>query len=125
MKFKIGNDFHYGWARLVVDTNAKWMVLKDYAYNSKPNTAILAGEGILSGVSQSQDNSSIEIFPNPASSKLLLSGFNGNFSGAEILVLDLSGRKIFSEKISSSQNEIDVSSLPNGIYLLELKNENE
>ena len=67
----------------------------------------------------------LSIYPNPASSKLFLSGLNENFNNGEISVLDFSGRKIFSQKISSHQNEIDVSSLPNGVYLLELKNEDE
>ncbi len=44
VRFKIGTDWHYGWIRVTVDCDASEFIVKDYAYESTPNTPILAGE---------------------------------------------------------------------------------
>ena len=124
LRINVNGNQYYGWARLDVDSAAYWMIVKDYAINLTPNSPILAGEG-MSPLGINESGMDLSIYPNPASSKLFLSCLNENFNNGEISVLDFSGRKIFSQKISSHQNEIDVSSLPNGVYLLELKNEDE
>jgi hypothetical protein len=45
LKFLVGNDIHYGWARLSVGNwnNGGKVVLTGYAYETKANTKILAG----------------------------------------------------------------------------------
>jgi len=37
-----------------------------------------------------------------------------------VLVYDLTGRKVLSEKMVAGENSIDISSLPEGVYLLHL-----
>lgn len=36
IRIKINNDWHYGWIRMDVDSNANKLVIKDYAYNEVP-----------------------------------------------------------------------------------------
>lgn len=124
LRVNINGDYLYGWARLDVAADAGWMIIKDYAVNLTANSPILAGQCLCppTGVEQSV-NSKLTIYPNPVSEKLFLSGLDGQWNEADILIYDLSGRKILSQKFSSSQNAMDVSSLSNGIYFLELKNE--
>jgi len=121
------NNTLYGWIRLDVSSDASSVIVKDFASQLDPSLCLTAGEGLpLSDEGFSQVSPvGFLLYPTPASSKLFISGLNENFNRAEVSAHDLSGRKIFSQKISSSQNEIDVSSLPNGVYLLELKNEDE
>ena len=66
----------------------------------------------------------LELFPNPASDKIFISGTNEKFI-SEVSVFELSGRKIFTEKIMGQETVIDVSIFPEGFYVLEVRNENE
>lgn len=62
----------------------------------------------------------LQVFPNPTQDQL-------NFQSPEqgtLSVLDLSGRTVLTSAASKGQNTIDVSSLPDGIYLLQLQTEN-
>ncbi len=44
LKFMIGTQVHYGWARLDVSLNGTSFTIKDYAYDTIPNMGIEAGE---------------------------------------------------------------------------------
>lgn len=47
VKFKIGGEFHYGWARITIVTGPKssfYGLLTGYAYETIPGKAILAGQ---------------------------------------------------------------------------------
>lgn len=68
---------------------------------------------------------SITLFPNPAKTKMTI---NYNFQDhlhADIDILDLSGRKIQSSKLTGMNNsyEIDLTEFKNGIYLLRIVTE--
>jgi len=65
------------------------------------------------------DENEIILYPNPASDKLLISGISEN---ATISIYDLEGRKqIVLPQMLNPEISIDVSSLSNGIYFLEMK----
>jgi hypothetical protein len=67
-------------------------------------------------------NYEVSIFPNPAMDILTidLPIENEHFS---ISIIDLEGRELSSQSTIGSQHEIDISSFPNGIYLLEVRTE--
>ena len=44
VRFKIEGEWHYGWVRIDVDYDVNTFVIKEYAYESTPNTPINAGE---------------------------------------------------------------------------------
>ena len=44
LKFKIGENTHYGWVRINVDSGVNSIIIKDYAYESTPDLGIKAGE---------------------------------------------------------------------------------
>ena len=43
LRFSINEKIHYGWVRLDVTNNSRWIV-KDYAYNAAPGKPIYAGQ---------------------------------------------------------------------------------
>ncbi len=84
----------------------------------------------LGGIDETSSLSSMDIFPNPSNGKTTVSldvKQNDNF---EIIIHDISGKKILKEialgKIPEGKKEIelDLSSLANGMYLVECKSEN-
>src|SRR6185436_5612745 len=84
---------------------------------------ILAGEGGIPDVVQPfQHENNFEIFPNPAKNMLHVIMGESLALNAVATVVDLSGRKILSQKMLAAKNELDISSLNDGMYLLEVKN---
>lgn len=65
---------------------------------------------------------SVIVFPNPATDKLIVR-FNGWDGEKEIKLIDLTGRSVFLMKSVKEINEIDISSFPKGIYIINAKNE--
>lgn len=64
----------------------------------------------------------LKVFPNPATEKLFIQ-FNGWGGVKEITLLDITGRSVFMRKSVDDNYEVDISSLPKGIYLISAKNE--
>lgn len=64
-------------------------------------------------------NSEFDLYPNPASKEIFL---KGNLPlPVDISFFDVTGRKIFSEKLKSIEQAIPVSELSNGIYIYEIR----
>ena len=67
------------------------------------------------GIGEIKNNSKIKIYPNPTNSIIKISGINPH---EEIKIYDVLGNEI----LKSMQKEIDVSSLPSGMYYLKIGN---
>jgi hypothetical protein len=69
-----------------------------------------------------KNESGLDIFPNPATTKLnMVMPASGSLNNASYVVFSGDGRCISAGKLSKSF--IDITSLPNGIYHLRVKNE--
>jgi DNA-binding beta-propeller fold protein YncE len=68
-------------------------------------------------VKQTLNNNNINIYPNPAKDRITVS-FDNNKQDATISIIDMTGRKVLSQKIAAGKNSIniDVYQLPAGIY---------
>lgn len=67
------------------------------------------------GISEQQDDIEVLIFPNPVRSSLHVIS-----TGSSLRIMDLFGRTVREQEISSSETILDVSDLPSGAYLLSL-----
>lgn len=67
------------------------------------------------GISEPQDDMEVLIFPNPVRSSLHIIS-----TGSSLRIMDLLGRTVKEQEISSSETILDVSDLPAGAYLLSL-----
>ena len=56
------------------------------------------------------------MFPNPASSAVTLSGV----AGSQVQLFDLSGRRLFLIESAEENQQLDVSSLAEGLYLVRI-----
>jgi sugar lactone lactonase YvrE len=67
----------------------------------------------------------ISIYPNPASSTLTIHQSTPS-SNQQLLITDVLGREVYHQPINNStQSTIDISTLSNGVYLYQLKNDKE
>ena len=67
------------------------------------------------GISEQQDDIEVLIFPNPVITILHVIS-----TGSSLRIIDLFGRTVMEQEISSSETILDVSDLPSGVYLLSL-----
>jgi hypothetical protein len=77
---------------------------------------------VVTGTIQNINAQNFSAYPNPSSGKFILTGIN---SPANIIVCNTLGEKIYSEINNNSQNEIDLSNQPNGIYFVTIETEKE
>ncbi len=79
LKFQFSGETHYGWARVSVKRQANHFtaLLTGYAYETTPNTAIVAGETSGNAVGSSGDANSAN------SESPVASASSANFSGSE------------------------------------------
>ena len=67
------------------------------------------------GTADIKSNPTFNVFPNPASDKITVSGLPVN---TEIQITDLTGKLLSTMRALKNATMIDVSSLPKGVYLL-------
>jgi len=74
---------------------------------------------LVTGINEVISNDFIKIFPNPATNKIIVQG-GDNIQQFEIKILNIMGEML----IISKKKEIDISTLPNGVYFLNFETEN-
>lgn len=74
------------------------------------------------GIEESEINTLFSIFPNPAKDVIRVSGNTVN-EECLLQIKDISGKIIDKQTISLSNNQIDISQLPVGVYFVSLSNE--
>ncbi len=113
LKFLIGGNTHYGWARL--DCLGDTWTLKDYAYDATANAPINAGAMVASV--ETMDLESLVHFINQPNNSVLVR-INAPLTNGEIKVVSMSGQIVSSINITSDAETIDMSGLSAGIYMI-------
>lgn len=91
--------------------------------NNTTNIPVLVLDScsITSSLSEITDNSQVVIYPNPSTGLFNLK-FLGNFSTVDSIdIYNVLGKIVYSGKLISSDNQIDLSTQSNGIYYYTLK----
>ena len=114
LKFIVGANTHYGWARLDVQAIGDVWTLKDYAYNAAPDGAIMAGqvdrvntmelESLLHFVNQ--DDNSVKVV------------INGDLSEGKISLISAAGQVVSTGNVDSNEYNVSLNGLSAGIYVI-------
>lgn len=117
VKFDISGNNHYGWLRVEMSSDADTIIIKDYAYESTANTAIIAGNtggGMLS-IAEKENKITINKIQNTLYIKL------DDYKNNSLLnIYDISGREVLKSKLSSSNEQIYLNDFEVGIYLVKV-----
>jgi hypothetical protein len=114
LRFMIGANVHYGWARVnITDLPDNWIV-KDYAYEETPDTPIVAGGGIL-GIN---DNVFEGVRIVALEKRIALFGLPAR---TEYRLFSMAGQSVLDGKASSDSHVVEANTLASGIYIIELK----
>lgn len=115
LKFKIGSHTHYGWARLDVRDDSRVYTLKDYAYESTPDLAIMAGAGQVNvGINEL---ASRDLKINSENGKIRIELLNQVKTEGTVKVFSITGQEVLSAKINSRNNEFSLNG-NSGIYMV-------
>jgi hypothetical protein len=82
---------------------------------------IFTGAPYVTAVTDPENTNDIHVYPNPANDILVVDNRLSNLT--EIKVLDISGKEISAQTITSGKNTLDISTLKNGIYFLKIMSE--
>lgn len=76
---------------------------------------------LSTGISQSTENTAIQIYPNPARDWVSISGLNNQPTNVELI--NLKGQVVISHKAFAG-HKISLAGLPEGVYFIRLQNQN-
>lgn len=124
LRFKINNQWHYGWARLNVDLYGTSITLKDYAYESQPDVQILAGDMGTTSINTELNEHEFSIYF-PDKNKLCVESNINIVPNTIIAIYNFKGQTIKAEKVNDKKTILDLSNYVNGIYLLRIYNRYE
>ena len=118
VKFTIGTSIHYGWLRLDMSVNADSITIKDFAYETTPNTPILAGDtGTAVGLASQSVKSEFDYFA--SNGRITIN--SELVSNSVLSIFDLGGKLLQSEMIGG-QKQVLVQGNLEGIYIVEIRN---
>ncbi|KAA3624186.1 MAG: PKD domain-containing protein [Bacteroidetes bacterium] len=82
---------------------------------------------IIDDLNSLNENSSVDVFPNPASEKIFIRFNNTDafLQGSSLHLFDALGRKVSATSLIYPITEVSVSHLPKGIYFYEINNETQ
>jgi hypothetical protein len=112
-KLTAGANTFYGWVELSVNSNASQITIHKYAYQSTPNTSILAGEGGNSGLEQVALENKVTIIGTPENVKI---NVTPDLIGAAVSIVSMSGQSLKSDVLTDVNNTIAFDGISTGIY---------
>jgi len=115
VRIKINTQWHYGWVRMSVYNDATGFCIKDYAYESLPETTINAGQNVA-GINQNIKNRT-KIFV--INNTIVVNTFE-DIKDQKIIIQDIQGRRLKTVKILQNEEIIDISSFCSGVYLVSI-----
>ena len=106
----------------------EWHVKANCSGSSSPYSVIchfVAGDGSSGdcGTSLIGGTTDLSVYPNPAQSEITIVGLE-QFGAGQVVIYDLSGKRIVEMDKASATGSIDVSTLNRGLYFLQVKTSN-
>lgn len=92
-------------------------------FNDEESTVICPN--VIDGIEDENPLEVISVYPNPASDQLILSLGSLSINNLDLKISNLLGQTVYGEKFNAvnAQKVIDVQTLPRGIYILEVSND--
>ena len=117
-KFTLGTNTHYGWVR-VSFVNSLTLIVKDYAYESTPNTPINAGDKGVASVDDISFDTYFNIYPIPISTRLTIE-IKKEVKIKSVRIINLSGQITYSTN-EIFLNTINIPESLVGLYFLQIE----
>ncbi len=124
LKLIVGANTYYGWVRLDILFSGGSFAVKDYAFESTPNTCVQAGQTTL-GITKNTNKNSSSIFPNPFISSTTIQTTE-NLNNATLTIFNSYGQMVKQvNNISGQTISLLRDNLPSGLYFIHLTQNNK
>ena len=128
LRIQKNNHWHYGWLKMKVLNNVRGFIIMEYAWNSKADEPINAGQKTTTDVTDELPaTNNYALYPNPATDYITINIKPSE--GLAVEIYDILGVKMQTTPITSTSLsnwvvnfKIDVSHLPVGLYLVKIGN---
>ncbi len=120
LRMGVDGQNYYGWLRMSVDSMAGTLTIKDYAYQSIPDSAIAAGDtgSMMIGIPNLEANDLKVI---AYGGKIMISSAPGSYEDIIISIVDMRGMVVDRIKTSDQEYGLTLNSLPQGIYIVSVQ----
>ena len=116
LKFVVGANTHYGWARLDSYAIGDSIVVKDYAFNATPNGGIMTGDMGSVSLTETQVENLVKFINKSNNSVQVV--LNGNLTNGVVSVVSSTGQVVSSDTITEKTFSVDMNNLSSGIYMV-------
>ena len=113
------DEFHFGWIRCSVIDSGEVLTIKDYAYEIKPETGILAGDTIGDTTTIAIEEINLLQADVYSFNNSIFINLNELMKGVEIHIYDPNGEMIYSDEIRDQSTQIELNKAK-GVYFVEL-----
>jgi hypothetical protein len=110
----INETYDNGYYLVGTDKLQKLTILKTFDENLVYNVDY----EVITNLNDAQSDDPFTVFPNPATNYISIELKDGNKAGLNIT--DVAGRIVFTESLDEGINQLDISDLINGIYLVKV-----
>ena len=111
------NCLHYGWIRCAVVDSIDKLIVKDFAYEAQCNKAIIAGDTIsYVNINNLQNSLDASVY---SFNKTVFIHIE-NFYNVQLIISDITGKKIITKEVKNENDEINMNSYASGFYLVTL-----
>ena len=115
LKFVVGANTHYGWARLDSYAIGDSVVVKDYAFDATPNVGIMTG-AMGASLTETQVENLVKFINKSNNSVQVV--LNGNLTNGVVSVVSSTGQVVSSDAITEKTFSVDMNNLSSGIYMV-------
>lgn len=115
LKFVVGANTHYGWARLDSYAIGDSIVVKDYAFEATPNVGIMTGN-MGASLTETQIENLVKFVNKPNNSVQVV--VNGNLTNGVVSVVSSTGQVVSTDAITEKTFSVDMNNLSSGIYMV-------
>ncbi len=91
----------------------------DILTNLGSGDVFLAKLSSLTGINELNNSTTVKMFPNPAAEKITIEAQ----TRGSLTILNLEGQKLLIHQITEHKTQIDISSLPKGVYFVRITND--
>ena len=123
LRFKIGTNKFYGWARLDVSGLVNSITIKDIAYNPTANEGLFAGQGDPTAIQDVQSVHPVKIFAYDGVVHATV--MCQPLDNASLIMTNMMGQQVKSVKLTNASTQVDVADLAYGIYAVTVINGGE
>ena len=116
-KIKKSGSWYYGWARFDVDSSAKSITIKDWAYNNYPNSQIKAGQ-LVSSINDLDKDHEISVFLDNRT--LTIKQKENTIENPTITIYNSAGQEIRKTNLVNNHAEINLRDVVPGLYIVRI-----